>query len=212
MDSKDRKKAEFYARLASIEKLESLSLSEAIKLQEEMATLGFPWLQKLASTHNRLREASPSLTADIGDEKIREFQKVFSSVAFHDIHRYSRDIINGLLENGEFDLTFYNPFNRITVQLDRKAYRATEHVKRVDPQDEMILDLLNLIRLPNFPFRRCLACEAIFVPVKNQRYCSPICTYKATQQIRKKEKANYMRGYMRKRRRKAALGVILRNR
>jgi hypothetical protein len=208
MESELRKRAEFYARLASIAKLEDLSLSAGLKLQEEMERIGFPWLKKLSSVRERLAKANRSLTAaEIQEEELRRFRTTFSHVAFHDIHRYSRDLINGLLDNGEFDLTFYRPLSRTTVRLDKKTDRITQEIKAPDPQDEMILDLLDLLRQPSFPFRRCLACKIVFVPVKSQRYCSPTCSYKGTEQARKKSKANYMRHYMRQKRRKHSATV-----
>jgi hypothetical protein len=202
MDLKQRKRAEFYARLASIANLSDLSLSEGLKLQEEMELVRFPWLRTLSSVRERLGKVNPSL-AGVGEEELRRFRNTFSSVAFHDIHRYARNLINGLVNNAEFDLTFHRPLDRIILRLDTKSQRVIENFKDPDPQDEMILDLLDLLRQPNFPFRRCLVCKIIFVPVKNQRYCSPACTYKGTEQARKEQKAIYMRDYMRKRRRKA---------
>jgi hypothetical protein len=201
MDLRQRERAEFYARLASIPSLTGLPLSEALRLQEEMERVGFPWLRKISSVRKRLEKANVTLPADAGDEELRRFKQTFRAVAFHEIHRYAHDIINGLLDDGKFDWSSYRPLPKTVIRLDKEAYKATEEVKEPDPQDEMILDLLDLVRQPNFPFRKCPACNVVFVPVKNQRYCSPTCTYKVTEQGRKKQKATYMRGYMRRRRR-----------
>ena len=105
-------------------------------------------------------------------------------------------MIGGLLDKGEVDLSALPDLNKTVITLDRKTRTTTVRVLPPDPQYEMLVDLVQLIRLKDFPFARCQQCPTIFVPVKNQKFCSAQCS----RQAGAKPRRDYMRGYMRERR------------
>lgn len=202
MDAEERKRAQFYARLASVPKLDGLRTSEIVELFEDMQGLGFFRVSDPSSIRNHLKRVNPSLKLeDETPEHLAQFREMFLESALRDIHQYAHHLINALLGKGQVDTTF-GPLNATYLLLDRKTYRVRRVVKRADAQNEMLLDLLDLVQQRNFPFRRCPRCHVVFVPVKNQKYCSSECAYRATEEARKEKKRKYMRTYMATRRKR----------
>lgn len=73
-----------------------------------------------------------------------------------------------------------------------------------DIQRALYDSLARTLRSSGRLLMRCPECRTIFVRVRRQRYCSPICTSKVIERARAPRKTAYMRDYMRKKRRKDA--------
>jgi len=208
MTPTDRKLAEFFARLASLRQLEGMPAADAAKLLKNMLQLGYQWLKHDDSIRARLLELNPRLAADeLSAEKIGTFKQSLAAVALHELHRHARKLIGDLLAGREVEPLRIAPFRRtsIKLKLDRESRMITEEVSisRPDPQEEMLVDLVRLIRPGRCPFARCRGCPTIFVPSRKQQFCTTDCMWRHTIKRRKVTKREYMRGYMRERRSKA---------
>jgi hypothetical protein len=202
MHSQDRKRAEFFARLASLPQLDGILTSVAIELIEDMLELSYPWLAKDTLIREKLLRLNPFLPDEaLTAEKLRQFKETLSLVALHDVHKYSRKLITELLDQGKTDLSSIEPLQGTVLVLDREAGTITEHPKEIDPQNEMLVDLVRIIH-QRFPFQRCPVCQTIFVPWRNQKYCSLKCANGSEEE--REQKKTYMREYMRKRRKRLA--------
>jgi hypothetical protein len=54
-----------------------------------------------------------------------------------------------------------------------------------------------------FPFALCPTCDTVFLRVKRQVYCSPVCADRGNSEERRAKRREYMRVYMERRRRQA---------
>jgi hypothetical protein len=207
MKREDRRRAEFFARLASLPQLDGIPTSYAAKLLEDMLQLGYRWLAHDHSISARLRELNPLLSeGELSAENIEGFKQSLKFVALHELHRHARELIGGLLDGRYLDPSRMGPLKRTIIRLDPVSGRIAvqANASDPDPQAEMLVDLVRLIALDNsrFPFARCPVCPTIFVPMKNQKFCSADCLRRANAETRPQKKREYMRDYMRKRRSK----------
>ncbi len=199
MNPQDRKRAELFARLASLPQLDGIPSSQGMKLREDLQELSYPWLSNDWSTQKRLRRVPRMRTETLTEQSVAGFKQQLLDNALHYAHKFSRQLITNLLDKGETDLSSIGELRGSVLQLDREHFTTKERLKDPDPQNEVLVDLVRIIRQKDFPFRRCAACETIFVRVKNQKYCSALCARKGSAEAQEKKKV-YMRGYMKERR------------
>lgn len=196
MSPEDRKRAEYFARLASLPTLDGIPVSEAIRLQEDLVQLGYRWLKTVPTIREHLRKMNPFLSEnDLTEEKVKAFRQWLPWIVLHDLHQDSK-MISDLLDTGKTEL---DPIKQGTIlTLDRESRTITEEGKDPNPQTEMLVDLVRIIRFKNFPFLRCPTCSTIFVPVKNQRFCTAKCSQTAKAETQPEKKKDYMRDYMKR--------------
>jgi hypothetical protein len=201
-----RKRAEFYARLASIESLKDLQGWEGLKLEADAKQIGGPWpsrpedLALYIKRARRLRKLSPLPPQELTREDLTGMQRTAAWVMIHAVHPWTRKWILGLLDKGEVeDLdTDAIPGGTKLVLTNDTARRAPRGKPDPGfPQEEAILDLYWILQREKFPFRRCPVCRSIFVPFKQQRYCTPQCARTALRETRRETRRDYMREYMR---------------
>jgi hypothetical protein len=168
-----QRKAEFYARLASVKKLEALTLAEKEQIMVDAVKADLLPSVFVKAAWSTIAEVYPLARKIIGDL----------------IDKFKADV-------RELDEKIRKDSSRATeLTLDKKTHR----VIRPRPIRGYIFTCLNeVIDADHFPFARCLMCENIFVPGKNQKYCSKPCATKALAPW----KARYMKNYMSDRRRK----------
>jgi len=207
MDTAQRERAQFYAQLASIPDLGKLEAWQRLKLESDFQRLLLPLLFEPGED---LRSASYKMTHEIfmiegqttpkGASKwsVEKLQQWIASQCLPDVHKRTNDIAL-LLDGQELALVFPTEVVRWALK-DRVLIEEQELELR---RHKIHFDLFALIRKTPFPFRRCPVCQLIFVPVRRQIYCSPICTSKGVEGARKDIKRDYMRDYMAKRRKKA---------
>jgi hypothetical protein len=159
-------KAEFYAKLANVKNLEKLGDGEKAQL------------------------IADAIKADLLPRIL------YSPKAIWDVQPWARRLIGGLLDKSEVDTTEFeekltNDRLRVNIwKLDKKARRV-----KLPPRSFatwIFTSLLEVIQADPFPFDRCSICDDIFVPGKNQKYCSKPCATKALAPWKKR----YMKDYM----------------
>lgn len=212
MDEKQRKVAQFWARLASIPSLDELREGERMRLVEAMQETLLPWLDDPDALEAYISSLAPSeqtvAREDCATGRIKE--KLFNVLFF--LHRKADELINPFFVGAPVFVPMGH-LPQLVWTLDLKEGRL--HERRENPGLERPLfiydlrfrleaELIDLIRSHKsaFPFRLCLACGDKFVPVKRQRYCSPNCAYRGGEAGRKEKRREYMREYMAKRRKK----------
>jgi hypothetical protein len=166
----------FLARLASIPSLDELSEGQQMLLLEEY------W----------------KLIKEVDAEE--QSRRVVIS-GFRDLHQHARELIVGLLEGRNMS----PPVAALPDPVWRLQGREVQ--ERWVPRraaDSLLADLIGIVRKKPFPFAFCPLCHTVFVRVRRQRYCSPICTYRATEAARREKKKAYMKEYMAKRRKQTA--------
>ncbi|MDP2606090.1 MAG: hypothetical protein Q8S00_26405 [Deltaproteobacteria bacterium] len=186
-----QRKAEFYAKLASIEKLESLERWQKEGLMLDAVRAGL-----IHSLFGAMKAVS----------KNKRFLKSWGDsdipgpwMMIWDIHPWARTLIGDLVDKGEADVREFE--KKITKYLLRSEIwrldRSTRRVVVHPTVGGIIFDgLREVIQADPFLFDRCHICENIFVPGKNQKYCGKSCATKALAPW----KAKYMKTYMSERR------------
>jgi hypothetical protein len=186
------RKAEFYAKVASIADLEALPLVDKSQLTLDAVKAG---LLSPAFLPGVVFDPGPGFPAP----KKRKRSKPDNSLAWFfikGIHPWARKIISSLVDHGKVDPA-------ITLELDKAARenhwqpegwdldKATRRLIPRPTQDGVMYAGLMEVIDP-FPFDRCPQCKNFFVPGKNQKYCSKTCSTKALQPWKRK----YMKTYM----------------
>ena len=194
-----KKRAEFYGHVASIPSLKNLRDSEKLKLVEDVRGLDFPLLSLFskAGTKVSAEQHSPLSSWGMGKPIPVEWH------ALCEVHQWARRLINDLLDKGRVNL---EPLigklpKVVSLRLDKGTYTVREGLSTDTLYREMLLDLVRTLKQSPFPFRHCPMCKTVFVPVKRQKFCSPTCTTKGLPEENKKHRREYMKDYMKKRRR-----------
>jgi hypothetical protein len=205
MDGQQQRAAQFYARLASIPSLDDLREGERLLLTEDLDAVTRSWFQEVIMPN--IDELHPHALTRGLDVSLRE--------ALPGLHYMVRDPICGLLD-GEVIRAPYGAIPELTWRLKNgvvheerdnsksmlKKFAGASFATII--QEYCLIELAQILRQKPFPFRRCVVCRQVFVPVKRQRYCSPNCAFQGTETMNKKEKKReYMRAYMAKQRQKA---------
>jgi hypothetical protein len=167
-------------------------------LIEDTQAAGFRLFKKVAE--NRDKFAANLKALDVLDGDVPTAWEILVHV-----HGVIRSVINGLLAGLDILIGPLSRFDRSVLKLDRKTWIVRRWFKEESIRDELIAEFIPIIQQSSFPFpfRRCPVCFVVFVPGKNQKYCTPTCTAKGTEAARKDARKEYMRGYMAKRRKKA---------
>jgi hypothetical protein len=136
----DRRRAEFFAQVASLTQLDGIATSHAAKLVEDLLELGYHWLSDHSSIRARLLKINPLLTdEDLNEQKIEGFRQVLPLVALHDVQKYSRKLILDLLDNRRADLSSIEPLRGTVLVLDADHRRVAIQAKEPDSQNEMLV-------------------------------------------------------------------------
>ena len=203
----DRQVADFWARLASVKKLDDLRESERLHLLEDMQQLCFPWFDDPAAVD----EFITSLPARYQDKPRKAqaencLKAEYLPYLLMEMHRDAIRLIADI-RLGEVDISV------TTVWSIAPGGRLHEEVRDFGKNNDFSSTLLSRQRNAliqfirdhkrRFPFVPCDWCMRIFVPVRRQRFCSPNCAYLSLEHKRKGKKRDYMRTYMAKRRTKA---------
>jgi hypothetical protein len=202
MDIEIRLPPQIWARLASIPTVEELREGERMMLVEDLWNLLQPWLEAVG--HNA--EDFNALPSDTLTRRFSDHMERALSI----LHRYAREIIGELVDGkvvvnppyAELSLTWRIKNGVLYEQVVKERWRNRPLFLPV-LIEYCVSDLVQLLRRKPFPFKRCPICQAVFVPVRKQKYCSPNCTYKGVETARKDTKREYMKNYMANRRKKA---------
>jgi len=202
VDKDQRELAEFYARLASIRSLESLREAERILLREDLQTLLWRQFSPL-TTKDFIKQARADERKRRKGEAPGPIGQDLQALPLEREHQWAREVIAGLLDGKsvtEPPITLPLKVLRLTPEgkLGERPYHSIP-----DAREMLVFKLSQLLRHKPFPFRRCPVCQAVFVPVKRQRYCSPFCMSRGIGDTKKVQKREYMRTYMAKRRKNA---------
>jgi hypothetical protein len=186
-EKRERRQAQFLARLLSIPSLEALPDDERVRpLTEARKRSGF----RSAKCAERLLWPLLQHT-----------------------HEIAYPVLHSLLDGKPTSLQPLGERERIVLVLDPKAWNTLKfpgngHLDLQYPnheywQEEMILTLWLLLRsqwVP-FPFRRCPHCKTgVFFVFGTRKYCSRECTSQANEAARKGMRNEYMREHMAKKR------------
>jgi hypothetical protein len=185
-------KADFYAKLANVEKLANLTSAEKEQLMVD------------AVKADLLPSVFFAMKVTRND---KEFLKSWDDpknipgpwALIWDVQPYARKLISDLVDRGETDVREFE--KKITEDhLRPEIWRLDKTARRVITYpivNGIIFDgLREVIQSDPFPFDRCSICTQFFVPGKNQKYCSKSCATKALAPW----KAKYMKTYMSERR------------
>jgi hypothetical protein len=202
-----RKKAQFYARLASLETLNELSVIEAQRLEREAAQLGSPWpsdadqVARLIGESRRKRKLPPVQPGDATPAQLSTAQRQIIWVMINAVHPYIKKWLSELIDHGRTMGLPMEVENELLLTQDVVHPVPTHPTPIPDrgyPRASAILDGYWLLYRTPFPFRRCLQCRTIFfVDKSNQKYCSPSCSKAAIQAVRKETRREYMKRYQR---------------
>jgi hypothetical protein len=175
-------KAEFYAKLANIEDLESLPSVEKEQLMVDAVKVGLLSSVFYAPKNKRLPKDVPAAWFWIAG-----------------IHPWARRLIGDLVDTGETDVreldktAMANHWRPEVLILDKAVHGVVpRHTMNGTAYD----GLMEVVYSRPFPFSRCQKCGNIFVPAKNQKYCGKSCATKALAPW----KNRYMKKYMKERR------------
>lgn len=216
-----KKHLELFARLANIEDLGVLKDWEKLHLVSEMREAGFSWLP-VPSTKAIPGHQLRSWVLELADGTLlqfnchpqlfqtwgREEQVPLEWQVLLDAHEGCRPILNDLLDGKEVNPIEVREVRFLLLRLDAQTGRLQYRSFGNDPTRTLRGVFEGILRQDIFPFRRCLACRAVFVPGKNQKYCTPACLIKGTEARRKDERRGYMREYMAKKRAKKKQPVV----
>lgn len=221
MTEEERKVADFYAGLASVEDLTALRKGERLMLQEDWVALlaqsGGPvhahMAQMAQTARKRLRKGLPA-DQGITREGERFSFSEFENAQFELLHGRARTVLGDLTDGKPVQL-WVSPFWQVTdgvlrITWGEITYPAPsgEGTQGATTSDWLLLGpLFNVIGKAGeqrraFPFSRCPQCHRIFVQDKGRRrrFCSPNCMTRGAEAARRDQKREYMRGYMAKRR------------
>jgi len=199
-----RKRADFYARLASVSSLDALEDWEKLKLEADAKQIGYPWPSGPADVaarvikSRRLRHLPPLPAAEASEEQRTWTLRYILWEMIHNVQPYARKWIVGLLEDGKVDDLPDIPVGTVLMLANGAVKRAPK--KKPDPgfpQVEAVLDLYWILQRDPFPFQRCSQCRSIFVPLRRQRYCTPSCARAVIRAARRESRREYMKRYMR---------------
>jgi hypothetical protein len=187
-----QRKAEFYAKLASIDKLENLERKEKEQLMVDAVKADL-----LSSVFFAMKVV----------DKNKRFLKSWDDPnnipgpwpLIWDVHPWARKLITDLTDIGETDVREFEKY--ITEHyLRSEIWRLDKSERRVVVHpivNGVIFDgLREVVQAVPFPFDRCPICKKFFVVGKNQKYCGKPCATKALAPW----KARYMKTYMSDRR------------
>jgi len=188
-----QRKAEFYAKLANIEKLEALSQADKAQLIVD------------AMRAELVESFFGIATAGSKDKKFMkswdDAEKIPGAwLPIYAVHPWARKLINSILDTGRVDVREFDEVLTRTKQRP-EIWLLNKDTHRVEPQELITGTLFAglqrvIILADHFLFSRCAECKKVFVPAKNQKYCSKSCATKALAPSKRK----YMREYMRERR------------
>jgi len=196
MDEENQAIAEFWARLASIRDLGELREGERLLLVEDFKKKVWQWIE--ASLQKDPNHYPLDLTFGLDAPLSR---------ALTILHKDARGIIGDLLD-GKSVQAPSEALPRLTWTLQDEILQE----KTVDspytlsraPVPEICShythELVQIVRLRPFPFRRCPICQSFFVRAGKKVYCSAACTIRAAEEARRETKREYMREYMAKKR------------
>lgn len=193
------KRTEFYARLASIASLGSLRDSEKLRLVEDVRGFVFPWLSLFSKAGTKVstdRRSSLIRSWGMGTQVPVEWH------ALCEVHPWAQELINGLLDEGKVDL---RPLigqlpTVVSLKLNKETYAVREGIAPTVLYKEILFDLVQTLRQSPFPFRLCPVCKTVFVRVKRQKFCLPTCATKGLPEENKKQRREYMKRYMARKR------------
>ncbi len=208
METAQRERAQFYAKLASIPVLENLEEWERLKLESDFQHVMLPLLVEpgedirifAEEVFFALHHVDP---ARLGDMKLsprmseEEARRRVTKQLVPLVYVAARDI-SRLLDGEAFPM--HLSLNAVWM-LEKGVF--TEQRKKVGVEGKIGWDLYELFRERLFPFRRCPVCRTTFVPVRRQRFCTPTCTYQGIELARKDTRREYMKTYMAQRRKRA---------
>jgi hypothetical protein len=209
MDRLQRARATVYAKLASVPTLESLKEWERLKLEEDVEREIVPFIAEpgedirvlyrelFFSLHGVAHRPEHTRRAARG-LSVEEARQRMATLLLPSLYLWAHGWLPALLEG--------KPVHALitlegTWTLEKNTFK--ERRKKNGAEGQVCWDLYEMFQEKVFPFRRCLMCQAVFVRVRRQRYCSPACTYKGVEAARKDGRREYMRTYMADHRRRA---------
>jgi hypothetical protein len=199
-----RRVAEFFAKLVSLDDIGKVPESERRELWQEYVTLcgalGSLALEDKAPSPPTKQVKFAALVTHLQRHPPQDPPPKYAKELAR-LQKMAREIIFPLLEGQTATL----PSMRVPVRYVRVGPSATLLQTAVaEGKDVLLFELQDLFpRGAELPFRRCPACLKIFVPVRHQRYCTPQCTGRSIEQNRKYTKRIYMRAYMAEKRKAA---------
>lgn len=175
-----KRRAEFYARLASIPDLRALSQTARRRLGRQFE----------AASAMKVRQGFGGLTKN----------DFIYNLEFRGLHHFTRATLGALLDG--------QPVRVSPTELPPPVWRLEDRgVVQTWPIQELwqtpVAEFVGLLFQQPFPFRRCPVCEKFFARVGRQRYCTTSCASRGIESARKDSKREYMRKYMAMRRAKA---------
>jgi len=117
-------------------------------------------------------------------------------------HPWAQKLICSLLKGDYVDVPELSRVYRPCLHIEDGG-TVYEHYIGPEANDEVLFDLLLMVKRRPFPFRQCPICRTIFVPVRKQKYCSPSCTTRAFSSAENPQRREYLRQRMAASRKKA---------
>lgn len=117
-------------------------------------------------------------------------------------HPWAQKLICGLLKGDYVDVPEFGRVYQPCLHIENGG-TVSEHYIGPEANDEVLFDLLLMVKRKPFPFRQCPICQTIFVPVRKQKYCSPSCTARAFSSAENPRRREYLRKRMAASRKKA---------
>ena len=196
MENKTKKRAQFFARLASIQSVADLPRWEQLRLVQDTKDANFLWVALFARGVGTVEKGS-DIAKSWGSETIPLEWR-----AICEVHPPARDYINALLDGKTVDPGPLLKQLPTRWKLNKLRYEVEEVLHPTVLIKEPLLELTRIIRQSSFPFRRCPVCKKIFVPVKRQKFCSTACRDGKWRQEKKEVRREYMKRYMAQKRKK----------
>lgn len=189
-DANRRRRLALLARLASIPdmgKLEELEQGRLVKEAEPIVPTPKRWkygslpIPVARRTWNRLQPLP------------------YQWAVLAQAHHYVRPVLWGLVTGKVVSLVPLAQAVDQVAQLDGTLC-ILGFGDHTDESARLLLDLLNALPVTPFPFRLCRQCQkTVFVPTKNQLYCSAACQAEAVPPERRAQRLEYMRQRQRER-------------
>jgi hypothetical protein len=113
------------------------------------------------------------------------------------IHRWVRELYIPLLDGKACEMS-------LTWTLADGVLKGRRQEVKIEEQIRW--DLQQCLQIKPASIRRCPHCQTVFVPVKQQKFCSPNCVYETGKITYKESKRIYMREYQAKLRKQKKKG------
>src|SRR5262245_39085259 len=215
-DPYDAPKCALFAHLANIESLAALTEEDKRALLTELQQAWFVCVRGVSTVFRLVSRKGTLHWVDQLDGQIRfaadpQVQAAwgirtpvpFAWEVLLRVHPWARTLITTLVDGKEVALRPLGQFEGTILQFHESTGTVQEQFEGSLLRNEPIVALGQVLRRTTPSFRRCPYCRTVFVPGKNQKFCSSVCTAKGTEAARKDERRGYMRLYMAARRQQA---------